>query len=346
MFTSHWTTRLTLLALFALILTTPAWSQQAESQQVKALAGIRDSTNLSSADKRVITDWLNSELIRVNAPEDFKSFKQAFDRQRLDPANSAAFYTELATQTSNLASQRLADENTTVPRQRCLARALLDLNRIQTAPGMVKGLKAKDQAVRYFCATGLARQVGNYTDPKQIVTALKEAGLVETNPVILKSIYQALAIQPPIAENVDAYLGIMDARTELRRQGATTGDGAAVVVLEYFRTPAVIGALTNQQKNELVKRVATLLRMDASDYRSTNLDHYEELFLALQLDAAEDILGQITGQTGRVRSQMEVGGKANASGIYQAVLAWVGDADNNINGTLNTNPYNVPVGAP
>ncbi len=318
-----------------------------------SLDTVRGLGTIGSSEQRMIDAWLEWQVNRLessSAKDAFKTLKEAFDAERLNQGNSAAFVGAMAARTARMAEQRLPNSGPNSATARAIARMLFDLNREQAVPGFIAGLRSKDQSARYFSAAGLEQQRGSITTARtqvtEVVAALKAAGLAETNPTIVKHIYGALAYEPITPEVFDAYVGILDKRLEARRQGALVVDGAEVQVLEYLRKRSVLDGLSRGQSPQLVGRLAVLLRLDAQRYVSETLPFVEKDRVERQLFAVEEILTTLTAQNGEIAAALRADGHNNRERILAETLLWVGDSETSTEGRLSGTPWNVPIGAP
>jgi len=340
-----------IITLFAVIgMTASAVLAQSAAPSLDAVRGLG---TIGASEQRVIDAWLESQVSKLDsssAKDAFKILKEAFDAERLNQGNSAAFIGAMAAGTARMAEQRLPNSGPNSTTARAIARMLFDLNREQAVPGFIAGLKSQDQGARYFSAAGLGQQRGSIATARarvtEVVTALKAAGIAETSPTIIKQIYGALAYEPITPEIFDAYLGILDRRIEARRQGAFVVDGAEVQALEYLRKRSVLDGLSRGQSPQLVGRLAVLLRLDAQRYVSDTLPFAEKDPIERQLFAVEEILTTLTSQTGEIAAALRAEGHDNRVRILAETLLWVGDPETGTEGRLSAAPWNVPIGAP
>ncbi len=240
---------------------------------------------------------------------------------------------------------------------------LQDLDSVETVPALVEALNSRAQPARYLAAEGLSdlkSAIGTDSNKlEQVITALRDAGTRESNPDVLRRIYDALAYPQQAAAVVDAYLAVFDARLSFRRGPAKKIDGAEYWALEFFVRPEVLGAISQNQKEELVRRLAVFLRMDAERYNDPAVAppedpnahdpgfeerNWAENMLALNEEILERIVG--AGKGGNIRDAFSEGGFANRARVLQEAYEWVGDPKNNTPGALNAAPWNVPIGAP
>jgi hypothetical protein len=213
-------------------------------------------------------------------------------------------------------------------------------------------LKSDDQSTRFLCALGLVSLQPSIAQDKaklaQTVGALRAAGETEQSVPVLTRIYLALAYPGQLADVFDAYVALFDKRLEVRRGSAVFADRAEVDAFEFFRRPGVTGALSADQKVALARRIAVFLRLDALRYSTDDLKFTERECLERRLTAAEDCLEALvgSGQGGDIRSELKLGGHDRREAILQQAYRWIGHPTTRQNGTLNSSPWNVPLGAP
>lgn len=327
------------------------WAGPAARAQDAGLDGIRNATTISPADQQRIRSWATARFDELTKSEDdarFKTFRQAFDDQRRNPANSLEFLRQLAAQTGEVAAARLPQTGLDRVAATALARVLVDMNQVEAVGGLTAGVASEHASVRYLCATGLARLGTQVAADKEmtgrVVSALRTAGVAEADPIVTKAIYRALALPNAMDAVLDAYLEIIDHRHELRREGDVGLDRAEWVAFEYLRGGAAAVNPENQAK--LVRRAAVELRMDAERYAQEHLQFTEIDSLERTMDAAEGLLEAIVKQPGGIRQQLAVGGHQARAQVLVEAYKWVGNAAANEAGVLNAAPWNVPIGAP
>ncbi len=327
--------------------TTSVHAQEVLSDDA-VIDGIRGRSDIGPSDQRRIAAWVDGEIEKFT---EFLPFRKRFDQQFNDAKNSEQFRVQLATQTAQVAAQQFVNPDLSGDVAHALTQVLTDMNRRETFPGFIAGLKSSDVRARYFCAKGLiALQdwiAGDKARLDQTVQALREAGLGETDPVVSGRIYEALAFPGQVADVFDVYLAFFDKRLTARRGPAVVADGAENYAYEFFRSRGVLGVLNADQKSRLVARIAVFLRMDAERYNNPNLKFDEIDRLERALDGAEDILTILAGATGgKIRDELSSGGHGSRAAILQEAYKWVGDPETKQPGALNTAPWDVPVGAP
>lgn len=330
------------------------WAQPSSSGDA-ILDAMRSQATISSLDQDRISDWQQKEvdaLIAGQAAADAsRLFLDRMDAQFTHGGNSVEFTRQFAAQAASVARDKYSDTSLDASVARDLARALVDMARSETIPGLIAGLKSTDAAARFLCAVGLAGQNHAIGADKNLLTsvttALRGAGHGETDPVVLSRMYLALSHPNHLGEVFDAFLDIFDQRLAFRRGPALIADGAEVDAFEFFVIPAVSSALSNDQKTQLVSRVAVFLRLDAERYNVASLKFDEQTRLERSLWLAEKILAALvdSGKDGVVKA-LEAKGHANRRRVLQQMHGWVGNPKTNDKGTLNDAPWNVPLGAP
>jgi hypothetical protein len=316
------------------------------------LDSIRTLEDISRADARRINDWVTqkvNQLERANDDERIVKFLDAFEAERLNRANTAAFVDAFAEQTADVAIQWFAKEHADWRIGMALARVLVDMDRVQAVPAFLAGLSSKAQAVRYLSAVGLVGQrnaVAADNDLRaRVVEAVKAAGIAETNGTIIQHLYRVIAFDNLTPDVFEAYMAIFDARLARRRAGAVLCDGGEIEAYEYFRQSNVLDALKPSQKEDLVKRLAVFLRFDAERYVAPNLSFQEQDYIERSMDGIEAILAAVTGAGGgQIRQRLSEG--AAPSAVLQEARRWYGHEESGTPGKLNDQPWQVPVGAP
>jgi hypothetical protein len=316
------------------------------------LDSIRTLDDIGRADARLINEWVTqkvNELRRANDDERIVRFLDAFEAERLNRANTAAFVAAFAEQTADVALQWFAKEDSDWRIGMALARVLVDMDRVQAVPAFLAGLDSKAQAVRYLSAVGLVGQrnaVAADNDLRaRVVDAVKTAGIEETNGTIIQHLYRVIAFDTLTPDVFDAYMAIFDARLARKRGGAVLWDGGEIEAFEYFRKSSVLGALKPAQKVDLVQRLAVFLRFAAERYVAPNLSFQEKDYIERSMDGMEAILEAVTGSGGgQIRERLSEGAAPPA--LLQEARRWYGHEESDIPGTLNGDPWKVAKGAP
>ena len=319
---------------------------------------IRQLPQISPADQRRIADWVQVQVDKLAATPDTArqaaavTFRKTFKGQYENPGNSQPFKAQLAAQTATVASAQFGNPETDPLVAFAFARVLVDMNRVESFPGLAAGLKSRHEPARYLCAEGLSAQKATIAGDKgkldEAVQVLKAAALAETSPIVLSRIYLALAHANQVPAVLDAYFAIFEKRLSDRRGGAVLADGAEVEAFEFFRNPNVLAALNQAQKEQLARLLAVFLRADAERYNTTGLDFYELDRLERMMDSVEAILTELVGagKGGKIRDELAAGGQDRRAEVLAEAYKWVGHPQSKEPGPLNTTPWNVPVGAP
>ncbi len=320
---------------------------------------VRPLGTIGPGDQRRIGDWVQARvdsLARTPPAERADSairFRERFRDQVSRPDNTAAFKQQFPAQTAAVAVTQFANPNLDPFVGRALGRVLLDMAGAETVPAFLAGLKSKDPATRYFCAEGLLSQRSAIAADKdsldKMAKAIREAGQVETSPVVLGRLYLALSAPANQAGAVfDTYGAIFEKRLQYRRGPVGGADGAENDAFEYFRNSAILGTLSQQQKEQLSRSLAVFLRLDAQRYAAPDLDFEEIDRLERALEAEEEILSSLVGagKGGNIRDVLNSGGYEQRGDVLTQAYLWIGDAGANQQGALNAAPWNVPIGAP
>ena len=339
-----------------LLLVGPVLAQDATPED-ETINTIRQLPQISPADQRRIAEWVHVQVDKLAATPDAGrqaaavAFRKTFKTQYQNPANSPPFKAQLAAQTATVAAAQFGNAKLDQWVAYALARVLVDMGGVETSAGLFAGLKSKHEPARYLCAEGLSAQKTAIAADKgkldEALQALREAGLAESSPIVLGRIYLALAHATQVPAVLDAYLAIFEKRLTDRRGGAVMADGAEVEAFEFFRTPSILAALNQNQKEQLARSLAVFLRLDAERYNTTGLDFYEVDRLERMMDSGEAILADmVPGKGGKIRDEIAAGGQDRRAEVLAEAYKWVGHPQSKEPGALNTTPWNVPVGAP
>ena len=331
------------------------WAQQT-SVLDDQIDQIRTMQGIGVGDQGRIAQWVEAQveaLEQVDATDHaaFKGFLDRFDAQYTNPRNTGQFAAQLAIQTTQVAIDKFGKADLKRPVARALALILVKMNRSEVVGGLIAGLKSNAAAPRALCARGLATlRASIATENSRLnrtIEALRAAGSQEANPVSLSHIYAALAYPGQEALVFDAYMELFDQRLARRRASTVIVDRAEIEAFEYFRIPAVLNALSTDQKAGLVRRLAVFLRLDAQRYQTNNLKYHERDVLERRLDGLEAILSTLVPGTGAdVRGELSKGGHDARAALLEQVFLWIGHPETNAAGALNATPWSVPVGAP
>lgn len=310
---------------------------------------IRKLEQIGATDQeRIRRGWIEKQVENYTG---FATFRNRFRDQFTNTSNSPQFITQFAAQTATVAATNFVKSDLRPGLAVALAQVLLEMNRVETRPALIACLKSSDARARYLCTKGLIEQKTSIaaaaTSLQEAVQALREAGLVETDPVVLGRIYEALAISGQSAAVFDEYLALFDKRLDTRRREAIGEHGAEIFALEFFRTPGVVGSLTADQKTQLASRLAVFLRMDAERYQKPGLGFNEIDKIERMLDGEEEVLVLLVGSSGGdVRGALSAGAQEDKVAVLEQTYRWVGNPEQNTRGALNDAPWNVPIGAP
>ena len=319
---------------------------------------IRSRSDIGVSDQGRIAQWAQAQVTELSGAVSgdpaaaLKAFRVKIRGQYTNRRNTAQFQAALAEQTAQVGAEWFAKDDLDATVARSLATVLADFNRLEAIDGLLAGLKAKDASARFLCAKALAAlktTIG--ADGAQLdrtVRALREAGLVESDAVVLSRIYMALAYPNQLDAVFGTYLDLFEKRLSYRRGPAVVVDGAEIDAFDYFRGPGVLNALNANQKAQLVGKLAVFLRLDAERYHTAQLKYYELTALERRLDATGAILSTVAGgpAAGSIRAALESGGHTQRERVLEQAYAWVGKPGTNEPGVLNQDPWNVPVGAP
>lgn len=329
-------------------------SAQGPAPSDETIDTIRRLGTIGEGDQRRIRSWIDAEVVKAGAPaqEDpnaaFNTLRSRLLGQYNHTGNTEAFRKELVAQTAASAATAFGQPGTAPVVARALARVLLDMDPTQPEAfdGLLAGLGSKDAGARYLCVKGLiAQKAAIASDDAKLektVNALRDAGLTESDPVVLSRIYQALAFANHVDAVFDTYIALFERRLKQRRGETVFADAAEIEAFEFFRQRPVASALNSAQKVKLATALAVFLRVDALRYNVPNIDYREKATLEARLAGNEACLVALgAGEGGDVRGRL-----GKPADVLAEVYRWVGNEETNTKGALNSDPWNVPVGAP
>lgn len=348
-------------------------ARAALAQDLDALIdAMRDLRQVSASDKENIAEWIRGQATAVGtAAEDqendaFVKARTAIRESYEHSRNSEAFKDAFAEQLGKVAQQWFGNQAADPMANMVLARALRDINRVETAQALLAGLKSSSVAARFLCLRTIGELqsaiAGNNSLFPEVVSALRDLGVsdAEEQPVIVAYVYEALGFPGRAGDVFDEIMEVLAARLQHRRD-AVKADGAEVALYRYLLRDdaAALNALSREQKSQLVKSLAVLFRMNAQRYNDqalaptppeqvdTAFDERDAIERALvDLETIFMTLVGRTGQPGRIESILRDQGWEGRPQILDEMWKWVGNPDTNTQGTLNEDPWNVPVGAP
>lgn len=346
-----------LCGVLVLVSTTVARAQQPATED-QTIDTIRTLPQIGDGDRRRIQEWVDVQIDKVSgAPKEARqvaagTFRSSLKAQFDNAADTPAFRSALRAQLAQSTVSRAADPKFDRWVGFAMVRTMVDFNGVETVPGFVAGLKSPEEVIRYLSADGLAGLNASLPGDKekfdQAIAALRAAGENETSLVVLSRTYAALAHPAQIPAVFDAYMAIFDKRVVGRRAAAGAGAGGEVEAYEFFRNPAVLAALSPEQKSKLAAALAVFLRADAERYDTPNLAFDELDRLERALDGAESIAAELAGagKGGKIRDEIGGGGHDGNANVRAEAYKWVGNPVTKDKGALNEAPFNVPVGAP
>jgi len=360
-----------MVASVAVLSVCPAYAQDAAEEAIDA---IRRLATVGPNDQRQIKNWIEIQIDRLaRAPrperprpdgfnaEAYKTFRELILGQINNEQNTPAFVAQFAQQMAIVAGDRFTQRNVGVSVLRGLARALVDVNRVESVPGLLAGLGVTDQSTRYLCALGVFAQQSNISNDAALLSRVIEtvgaAAKKEGNAAVLGRLYEALGFANQVAVVFPVYMEILDTRLQNRQTRGAGADSAEIFAFEFFRD--VAASLSNDPRSALVKRLAVCLRLDAlryndaslatpADPKAPDLSYREREVLERRLDACEALLETLVGagRGGNVREQLNREGHDSRQGVLEETFKWIGNAETNVTGALNAAPWNIPVGAP
>lgn len=324
----------------------------------QAIDTIRALPQIGASDQRRILEWVQIQVDKVaNAPKEGRqaaaaAFRKTLRTQFDNQADTPAFRAQLRAQVAQIAVTKFADPKLDRWVGFAVGRAMVDFNALESVPGLLAGLKSPEESIRFLCAEGLSALISTLPGEKaqfdQAVVALREAGQAESSPVVLSRIYAALAYPNQIPAVFESYLALFEKRLAARRSTKAMADGAEIEAYEFFRTAAVLQALTAEQKAQLARPLAVFLRLDAERYDTAGLTFAEIDRIERSLDGAEAVLAEIApgGKGGKIRDEIGNAGYESRAAVRAEAYNWVGNPAGGEPGALNSPPFNVPPGAP
>lgn len=323
---------------------------QSPNPEQATLDTLKQRTDISASDQESIGRWIRAEMERFI---DFPAFRKRLMDQYSQAGNTEAFKQHFALRTVHAATTVFATSENRGDAAHALAQVLVDMDRSDVLPGFIAGLKSPDARARFVCARGLVAQKKAVGADKakidSVLPFLREAGLAESNPIVLGRMYEALGFPPAQAPAAfDAYLALFDKRMALRKNNPLVVDGAEWYAYEYFRTKSIASALNANQQQQLAARLAVFLRFDAERYEAQNLSFDEVDTLERCLDGVEEILSLLVGdgKGGKIRDVLGSTGHTHPAAIQPELTKWIGSNSSNEKGVLNDPPWNIPPGAP
>jgi len=310
---------------------------------------IRTRNDIGPGDQDRVGRWI---VQQIDAFSSASEFRKKFSDQFTNPSNTQIFNAALSAKFGEAAAARFAQAGLKKPLGQSLARVMADMSRVETLPGLLAGLKSKDNVTRFLCASTLSdiktAIAGDKAKVDGTVQSLRDAGLVETSPVVLSRIYLALGYTNAVPSVFDVFLALFDKRLEARRNSPSYADGKEIDAFEFFRMKSVRDALDAAQQAQLAARLAVFLRLDAERYAGPDLGFDEMDALERVLWGNEEILAALlTGKTGGdIRGKLQNTGSDDRPGIVAEAYKWVGKPGTSERAPLNDAPWNVPVGAP
>ncbi len=305
-------------------------------------------------DNRTIDDWIKRELGKLGPGMPASStsgLRSELRRIRTDPSTHAACSAALSTRLGVVAAEELADGAKLGPVAATeLVWAMIDVDDPSTEAGLAAALKHPRMEVRYLAAVGLRRlrdRIASAADPSKkaaYISVIREAGVAETNGVIVERLYDALAFPTVTDASFDAIVAILDARLKRYQDGAPLIDDAEPTLIEY----CAHATFTQVQTAKIVRRLAVLLRLDVERMANDHLVPAERDALERRIIICEELLKQwvrpAAGEGGNLQREIAVGGATVGPVLKLELINWIGSPQSP--GVLNASPWNVPVAAP
>lgn len=341
------------LASFAIALTVGrALAQPAEIVQIST------QNQFSSADISRLAGWLEETAVRFSKARDQKERQRVtsqltklIDDEKATREFKARFGTEMAKAYRPLIGGTELDPALDIV-------VLLDrLPFAGTQSAMIAALASPHAAVRYRGAEGLRKLRGSLRQASEyepVIDALAQAGAAETDPLVLRRIYEALDFLAVVRDFTGAEQVAKGISTVLEARLATlqqTGGRRPEADIPGFAAAArAFAALTDGTalKRRLATDLARFLAFYANRYGQlgpagggTSL---REVAKACE-DALAAMLRALDGapspppEPQRVATRITAG--ADAKAVQQSLAAWIGGDKP---GALNADPLKLPVG--
>lgn len=314
---------------------------------------LRDSP-LTGSDDQLLDACVTAELsaldqaIKQSAPD---AAMEAFRTHLLDQAHNAKnkqeFTDRFIERTAQVFAPRLASADTDPLLARSMAGVLLAFDAVQARAALVAGLKSPDATVRYVCAKSLVQlrdAIGaDARVARATITALKDACAQERSGVVAGVMYQAMNYAQHPDESTSAMLAALTGRVNRLKQPGVILDRGELPVLAVF---AQMSSNLGPVANDLVRQLATLLRIHVEHYKPKALDLYQRAAIEETIIETESLLKKIVrgSKLPDVTGKMQRGGDTAAIDMQIELNRWIGV--DQTDGVLNAAPYNVPRGAP
>lgn len=329
------------------------YAQQGNQDPVDSAIDNLRERQPSDLDNQIIDDWvtaaidtLDTDMEAAPPAEAADRFVKRFADQYRNARNSVEFNRRFAERTGSVFLRAYQAEGVDPNKARALARVLSDMAAEPTREALVAGLSFSDQAVRYLSAKAL---VGIKADiaadarlTSVILTAIGKAGAAELNEVAAEMMYQACAYPNHSDESAASMLTIMDGRLERMRNSAR-GLGRADLTAIRFLDSVTLG---NDQKAEVVRRLAPLLRIYVTRLTEPDVSAEERAAIEETIDESEALIRKLVNPSNApsVSEKMQKGGDAVATEMMLDLNQWIGTEQDE--GILNRSPWDVPRAAP
>lgn len=328
------------------------WAQEPEAPSGDPLDPVRELVALSSADLQLIDDWAASRIdelrqaVQAEPTAAAAAFREAFARQRRNPANSAEFSRQFAARAGAAFATEFGRQD---PEGAAIvwpmARILLESDSFETRQALTIGLAHPVQAVRYLCAktlAGLRNRIGaDLNLARNTIALLGEAGVKEQNGVVLGALYEAMGYNEQVEEASRALADVFAARVNKRQTGQiAVADRAELLAWEFLKQ--VRNRIPDAEKVALARQIAAFLALDVN--RSAAAEGDEKRIVEERIEVGEELLELLVGRGvgGDVRGAMTGGGPTADLDVKLELIKWVGAEGEQ--GALNKGPWNVPIG--
>jgi hypothetical protein len=336
-----------------------AFAQQSDCPNAARLDPLRGGRP-GASDDAAFDEWIQAALGNLQAAGSAAAaqtiaadrFVECFAEMFNNAANGVDFKAKFADRTAAFFQPELARQgDLPVYQARALAGALLALSSERTREVMLQGLTFPDQAVRYLSARGLAairEQVAvDKIKTDATLRAIAAAGANESSAIVAQAIYQALSYPGEHAETSGrAIMQMLTGRVAALREARGDIGRAEAIALRYLSTLLDGNRFGAEARTELVRQLATLLRLAAERISRPNLSEMEREGILTTIEETEAILKRIVNPSKApdMSGKLASGDAASMTEMQIELIGWIGSEQEE--GVLSAAPWSVPRGAP
>ncbi|MFQ6049218.1 MAG: hypothetical protein ACE5K7_07630, partial [Phycisphaerae bacterium] len=164
--------------------------------QPSQLATLKAADSLTAEDVQTIRRWIDQQvtrLLQAETPARLRQASRAFAEAYAGATQ--AFQTAFAKQCAEAFAAHVLDSQTSSRAAMIMLRTVVQQGRGSAIGLLTKALGSNDMAVRFWAAKGLAnlrQHVATSQQPAKLIEQLKQAGIKEPCPCVLRQIYAAL----------------------------------------------------------------------------------------------------------------------------------------------------------